>query len=126
LDDDAEQLRDFGMEANWPHKKVALDLSAAEFSRIGWITSLLGPQAVIHPGQLKHARAAIQFLFCTIQTEHILNDLGSTLRFRSVTPDRFVLPLLAAVYRAPLGKVDFRRLSYRPHRDVQDRSGHSL
>jgi hypothetical protein len=79
LDDDAEQLRDFGMDANWPHKKVALDLSAAEFSRIGWITSLLGPQAVIHPRQLQHARAAIQFLFCTIQTEHILNDLGSTL-----------------------------------------------
>jgi hypothetical protein len=63
---------------------------------------------------------------CTIQTEHILNDLGSTLRFRSVTPDRIILPLLAALYRAPLGEVDFRRLSDRPHRDVQDRSGHSL
>jgi hypothetical protein len=36
-----------------------------------------------------------------------ISAIRASLRFLSVAPDRISLPLLAAVYRAPLGKVDF-------------------
>ena len=36
-----------------------------------------------------------------------ISAIRSSLRLLSVAPDRISLPLLAAVYRAPLGKVDF-------------------
>jgi hypothetical protein len=37
----------------------------------------------------------------------LISAIRSSLRLLSVAPDRISLPLLAAVYRAPLGKVDF-------------------
>ena len=37
----------------------------------------------------------------------LISAIRASLRFLSVAPDRISLPLLAAVYRAPLGKVDF-------------------
>jgi hypothetical protein len=160
LDDDAEQRREFGLEAEVGGQKVACVVPAAEFSRTGWVLRLLGPQAIIYPGQQQHARAAIQCLSGSIRQERIFTHLGwrkhdghwvylhaggtvgahgprgdlrvelpaalqhyrvhppadareqgkavrASLRCLSVAPDWISFPLLAAVYRAVLGKVDF-------------------
>jgi hypothetical protein len=160
LDDDAEQRREFGLEAEVGGQKVACVVPAAEFSRTSWVLRLLGPKAIIYPGQQQHARAAIQCLSGSIQQERIFSHLGwrkhdghwvylhaggavgaqghrgdlrvelpaalqhyqvhgpadaqeqgravrASLRCVSVAPDWISFPLLAAVYRAALGKVDF-------------------
>ena len=76
LDDDAEQRREFGLEAEVGGQKVACVVPAAEFSRMGWVLRLLGPKAIIYPGQQQHARAAIQYLSGSIQQERIFTHLG--------------------------------------------------
>ena len=159
-DDDAEHRRDFRIEAELAGQKVAFVVPAAEFSRMNWVVRELGPQAIIYPGQLQHARAAIQCLSTEVRRERIFTHLGwrkrsqrwiflhsagalgptgssgdcqvrlpspvqnycvcppadadarvkavrSSMRLLSVAPDRITLPLLSAVYRAPLGGVDF-------------------
>ena len=160
LDDGEEQRRHFRVEAEIGGRRVAFAVSAAEFSRMGWVLNKLGPQAIIYPGQQQHARAAIQWLSGHIPQERVFTHLGwrkhgphwvylhaggalsaggpasglqvqvptalqtyqlrslndpeelmravrASLRFLSVAPDRISFPLLAAVYRAPFGKVDF-------------------
>jgi len=76
VDDGAEQRREFGMEAELGGRRVAFVVSAAEFSRMGWVLSRLGPQAIIYPGQQQHARAAIQYLSGAIPQERIFAHLG--------------------------------------------------
>jgi hypothetical protein len=160
LDDDAEQGREFDVEAEWEGQRLSFRLSAAEFGRMSWVLNQLGPQAIVYPGQQQHARAAIQCLSGSIGQERIFTHLGwrrqgpnwmylqtggavgaqglhrdvqvqlpaalghyqlrppadsgerigairASLEFLAVAPDRISCPLLAAVYRAPLGKVDF-------------------
>jgi len=160
LNDGQEEKREFGVEAELGGRRVAFSVSAAEFSRMGWVLNRLGPQAIIYPGQQQHARAAIQWLSGEIPQEHIFAHLGwrkhgphwvylhaggalgaggmlsglqvqvpaalqsyqvrslkdpeelvravrASLRCLSVAPDRISFPLLAAVYRAPFGRVDF-------------------
>ena len=160
LDDDAEQRREVGIEAEVGEHKLAFVIPAAEFARMGWVPKQLGPQAIIYPGQQQHARAAIQWLSGPIRQERIFTHLGWTkqgaewlylqagaavsahgprcdvhvqlpaalehylvqtpaeagervsavrasLGFLTLAPDRISFPLLAAVYRAALGKVDF-------------------
>jgi len=160
LNNGQEEQREFGVEAELGGRRVAFSVSAAEFSRMGWVLHRLGPQAIIYPGQQQHARAAIQCLSGEIPQEHIFAHLGwrkhgpdwvylhaagaldangmlsglqvqvpaalqsyqvrspkdpeelvravrASLRCLSVAPDRISFPLLAAVYRAPFGKVDF-------------------
>jgi hypothetical protein len=159
-DDDSEQGRYFGLEAELGGQKLAFLVTAAEFGRMTWVLDKLGPQAIIYPGQQQHARAAIQYLSSVTKPERIFTHLGwrkngedwlylqaggavgaegivgglrlqlpaplqqyqvslpaarseligavrSSLRFLSVAPDRITVPLLAAVYRAPLGGSDF-------------------
>jgi hypothetical protein len=160
LDDDDGQSREFGVEAELEGQKLSFVVPAAEFSRMGWVLRQLGPQAIIYPGQLQHARAAIQCLSGSIPQERIFTHLGwkkhhghwvylhaagavgtqgtpgdvrvdlpaslqnyqvhppadlvergnavcASLRCLSVAPDWISFPLLAAVYRAALGKADF-------------------
>ncbi len=76
LDDGEDQRRNFGVKAELGGQRVAFDLSAAEFSRMGWVLNKLGPQAIIYPGQQQHARAAIQWLSGKIPQEHIFTHLG--------------------------------------------------
>jgi len=49
-DDGAEERREFGMEAEVVGCRVAFVVSAAEFGRMGWVLSRLGPQAIVYPG----------------------------------------------------------------------------
>jgi hypothetical protein len=160
LDDDAEQRREFAIEAELRGARVAFVVPAAEFGRMGWVFRQLGPQAILYPGQQQHARAAIQWLSGSIPQQRIFTHLGwrkhgadwvylhaggaigaegprgnlrvelpavlqnyqvqspadrqeqvsavrASLRCLALAPDRISFPLLAAVYRAPLGKVDF-------------------
>ena len=160
LDDGQDYNRYFSLEAELGGHKIAFAVSAAEFSRMGWVLNQLGPQAIIYPGQQQHARAAIQWLSGEIRQEHIFAHLGwrkhgehwvylhaggglgaggrltgfevhvpaalqsyqvpsrkgpeelvravrASLQCLSVAPDRISIPLLAAVYRAPFGGVDF-------------------
>jgi hypothetical protein len=58
LDDGEQERRHFGVEAEVGWRKLAFILPAAEFGRMGWVLNELGPEAVIHPGQQQHARAA--------------------------------------------------------------------
>jgi hypothetical protein len=159
-DEDAQQTREFAIEAELGGQKIAFVIPATEFGRMGWVMRQLGPQAIIYPGQQQHARAAIQALSGTILQERIFTHLGwkkhdgqwvyfqaggalgaqgprsdlrvelpaalqhyqlhtpahpreqasavrASLRCLSVAPDRISVPLLAGVYRAVLGKVDF-------------------
>jgi len=76
LDDGEEERRHFGVEAELGGRRIAFAVSAAEFSRMGWVLNKLGPQAIIYPGQQQHARAAIQWLSGEIPQEHIFAHLG--------------------------------------------------
>ena len=160
LDDGVEKGREFGIEAELGGHKFSFIVTASEFPRMGWVLRLLGPQALIYPGQQQHARAAIQWLSGPVRQERIFTHLGWTrlgsdwlylhaggavgalgprcdvhvqlpsalehyevrptvdgaeranavrasLRFLALAPDRITFPLLAAVYRAPFGQVDF-------------------
>ena len=78
LDDGDEQKRHFGLEVELGDATVVLSLSAADFSRMGWVLHKLGPQAIIYPGQQQHARAAIQWLSRKIRQERIFTHLGWT------------------------------------------------
>ena len=68
--------REFGLEVELGGRRMAFSVSAAEFSRMGWVLNKLGPQAIIYPGQQQHARAAIQWLSGEIRQEHIFAHLG--------------------------------------------------
>ena len=161
LDNDLEQRREFGVEAELPGGQDShLVIPSEQFSRMNWVLRQLGPHAIIYPGQQQHARAAIQCLSGSIQQERIFAHLGwrkhddhwmylhaagamgaagtrfefqmllpaalqnyqvcppadgselvkavrTSLGFLAVAPDHVSVPLLAAVYRAPLGGVDF-------------------
>ncbi|HXP85101.1 MAG TPA: hypothetical protein VN841_10295 [Bryobacteraceae bacterium] len=160
VDDGETERRDFGIEAELDGRTLSFTLSAAEFGRMGWVLSTLGPQAIIYPGQQQHARAAIQWLSGLVRQERIFSHLGwrkhgphwvylhaagalgaegpvsdlqvqlpaalqhyqmqspeepgervnavrASLGLLSAAPDRISFPLLAAVYRAAFGKVDF-------------------
>jgi hypothetical protein len=76
LSDGQEEKREFGLEAELGGRRVAFAVSAAEFSRMGWVLNRLGPHAIIYPGQQQHARAAIQWLSGEIRQEHIFAHLG--------------------------------------------------
>ena len=160
LDDGAEPRRHCGVEAELDGQKVVFTVPAAEFGRMGWVLSRLGPRAIVYPGQMQHARAAIQELSGPIRQERIFAHLGwrqqdsdwvylhgggalgaagavagtqvqlpsplqdyqlrsprdaqeavgavrASLHVLTSVPDRIGLPLLAAVYRAALGGVNF-------------------
>jgi hypothetical protein len=76
LDDGTEERREFGMEAELGGRRVTFVVAAAEFGRMGWVLSRLGPQAIVYPGQQQHARAAIQYLSGAIPQERIFAHLG--------------------------------------------------
>jgi hypothetical protein len=77
LDDGAEQRRHCGVEAELDGQKVVFTVPAAEFGRMGWVLSRLGPRAIVYPGQMQHARAAIQELSGPIRQERIFAHLGT-------------------------------------------------
>jgi len=160
LESDAGPEREFVLEAQLGGQDYTFQISATEFSRMSWVLRYLGPQAIVYPGQLQHARAAIQALSTQVRHERISSQMGwtkqegnwmyvhstgavgaaespgdvqvrlpevlenygltpppasedlavtirSSLSLLSVVPDRVGFPLLAAVFRAPLGRVDF-------------------
>ena len=75
--DDGEQARrEFAIDALVDETRLAFSVSAAEFSRMDWVLSKLGPRAIIYPGQQQHARAAIQSLSGDIIQEHIFSHTG--------------------------------------------------
>ena len=76
IDDGEQERREFGIEAELGGNKLTFLVTATEFSRMDWVLSKLGPQAIIHPGQQQHARAAIQFLSGEIHQERIFTHLG--------------------------------------------------
>jgi hypothetical protein len=76
LDDGEQERREFGIEAEIGGRKISLLLSTAEFSRMNWVMRLLGPLAIIYPGQQQHARAAIQCLSGHVRQERIFTHLG--------------------------------------------------
>jgi hypothetical protein len=64
LDDGAEQVTEFEVEAVLEGRRRRGRVPAGKFSNLGWALELLGPKAVIAPGQSlrDHLRAAIQIL----------------------------------------------------------------
>ena len=68
--------RYFGIAADLQGEAVELLVPAAEFSRMNWVATHLGPRAILHPGQQQHARAAIQYLSTEIRREQIFAHLG--------------------------------------------------
>lgn len=76
IDDGAEERREFGLEVELGGRRLAFVVSAAEFGRMGWVPSRLGPQAIIYPGQQQHARTAIQCLSGPIRQERTFAHLG--------------------------------------------------
>jgi hypothetical protein len=76
LDDGQQQQREFGLAAQLGDKSIAFCVNAAEFARMGWVLSKLGPQAIIYPGQSQHARAAIQSLSGPLRSEFVFTHLG--------------------------------------------------
>ena len=76
LDDGEQERREFGMEAELGGCKVAFPLSAAEFGRMNWVLHRLRPQAIVYPGQLQHARAAIQSISGPTRQKRIFSHLG--------------------------------------------------
>src|SRR5579862_1404371 len=75
-DDELEARREFALEAQVAGQRISLIVPAVEFSRMRWVPHQLGPQAIIYPGQLQHAGAAIQSLSETISSERIFTHLG--------------------------------------------------
>ena len=72
-DDDLEPRREFGVEAAVAGQKQSFVIPAAEFNRMRWLPRQLGPKAIICPGQLQHACAAIQSLPGTIPQQIALD-----------------------------------------------------
>jgi hypothetical protein len=68
--------RCFGITADLQGETVELLVPAAEFSRMNWVATGLGPRALLYPGQQQHARAAIQSLSTKIRREHVFSHLG--------------------------------------------------
>src|SRR5882724_4656975 len=75
-DDDGDQRRELGIEAEVSGQKLAFLLPTSEFGGMGWVLRKLGPQAIIYPGQQQHVRAAIQWLSASIRQECIYSHLG--------------------------------------------------
>jgi hypothetical protein len=57
-------------------KRFAFVVTAAEFGRMSWVLDHLGPGAIIYPGQLQHARAAIQYVSGSIRQQRIFTHTG--------------------------------------------------
>ncbi len=76
LDDDAEPTRRFALEARCGAERFAFVVTAAEFGRMSWVLDQLGPGAIIYPGQLQHARAAIQYVSGSIRQQRIFTHTG--------------------------------------------------
>ena len=68
--------RYFGIAADLQGEAVELLVPAAEFSKMNWVATQLGPRALLYPGQQQHARAAIQYLSTEIRREQIFSHLG--------------------------------------------------
>ncbi len=75
-DDGEQEKREFRIEAELAGFKLALVLTAAEFGRMNWVLRLIGPQAIVYPGQHQHTRAAIQLLSGKVQQARIFTHLG--------------------------------------------------
>ncbi len=76
LDDDAEPTRRFALEARSGAERFAFVVTAAEFGRMSWVLDQLGPGAMIYPGQLQHARAAIQYVSGSIRQQRTFTHTG--------------------------------------------------
>ncbi|HEY4365124.1 MAG TPA: hypothetical protein VGN17_29445 [Bryobacteraceae bacterium] len=76
IDDGEQERREFGIEAELAGNRLAFSVSAAEFVRMDWVLTKLGPRAIIFPGQQQHVRAAIQWLSGEIRQERIFTHLG--------------------------------------------------
>ena len=76
IDDGVQERRELALEAIVGGNKAAISVSAAEFGRMSWSMNRLGPQAIIYPGQLQHARAAIQMLSGEIPQERVFAHIG--------------------------------------------------
>jgi len=76
IDDGEQERREFGIEAVVGETRLAFFVSAAEFGRMSWVASRLGPQAILYPGQQQHARAAIQWLSGQVRQERIFSYTG--------------------------------------------------
>jgi len=76
LDDGERERHEFAVEAVLGETRRVFSVSAAEFSRMGWVLNKLGPQAIIYPGQHQHARAAIQWLSGKIPQGRVFSHLG--------------------------------------------------
>jgi len=63
-DDGIETQRLFEIEARLGDKCMRKPIAAERFASLGWVTEMLGAQAIIYPGQATkdHARVAIQKL----------------------------------------------------------------
>ncbi len=76
LDDGEQHHREFEIEVELGGLKLAVTVTAAEFNRMTWVLKMLGPEAIIYPGQQQHARAAIQCLSTNIRQERVFTHMG--------------------------------------------------
>jgi hypothetical protein len=76
IDDGTEPQRHFGLRAELADQTIAFSIPAVEFGRMGWVLGNLGPEAIVYPGQLQHARAAVQALSQGIRREHVFAHTG--------------------------------------------------
>jgi hypothetical protein len=106
------------------HVRVAIQCLSAHiqiermFAHLGWrklgaqwiylhAAGALGPNGLV-PGVQVRLPAALQaYQLRAPDPSEVVSAIRASLRFLSVAPDRISIPLLAAVYRAPLGGVDF-------------------
>jgi hypothetical protein len=77
-DDGAETQLRFALAAQLKGKAYYLEIPAAQFAGMRWVTAHLGATAIVMPGMtLKdHARAAIQLLSSQIEHRHVYTHLG--------------------------------------------------
>jgi Domain of unknown function (DUF3854)/Domain of unknown function (DUF927) len=78
IDDGVEQSREFSIQARVRGRDITLNIPAAEYAGMAWVTQYLGADALMFPGQsLKdHARFAIQKHSTDIERRTIYAHLG--------------------------------------------------
>jgi hypothetical protein len=76
VDDGAEVIRQFELEASLNGRRERFVLPADKFGSMNWATEFLGASAVIFPSVREHARVAIQLVSGEIPARRLYGHLG--------------------------------------------------
>jgi hypothetical protein len=78
IDNGLEQQRIYKLEAKLGSGNHVVEIPAREFSRMDWVTELLGARAILRAGHVNkdHFRAAIQSLSSNVQERYLYRHTG--------------------------------------------------